>query len=62
MSVKMIVTFGSALDFLLNATRLETEKKKKKKKLANQAGIHPPGGTSYNDLCGGGSARMMYLF
>ena len=31
MSVKMIVTFGSALDFLLNATRLETEKKKKKK-------------------------------
>ena len=61
MSVKMIVTFGSALDFLLNATRLETEKKKKKK-LANQAGIHPPGGTSYNDLCGGGSALMMYLF
>ena len=59
MSVKMIVTFGSALDFLLNATRLETEKKKK---LTNQAGIHPPGGTSYNDLCGGGSALMMYLF
>ena len=59
MSVKMIVTFGSALDFLLNATRLETEKKKKK--LTNQAGIHPPGGTSYNDLCGGGYARMMYL-
>ena len=33
MSVKMIVTFGSALDFLLNATRLETEKKKKKNNL-----------------------------
>ena len=43
MSVKMIVTFGSALDFLLNATRLETEKKKKKK-LTNQAGIQPPRG------------------
>ena len=61
MSVKMIVRFGSALDY--SYLKCNTARNwKKKKKLTNQAGIHPPGGTSYNDLCGGGSALMMYLF
>ena len=60
MSVKMIVRFGSALDY--SYLKCNTSRDWKKKILTNQAGIHPPGGTSYNDLCGGGSALMMHLF